>query len=461
MTHTRELPQWFDDAKLGIFVHWYPASVPAFAPLSDDVFTMADQFGWNVAMRQTPYAEWYWNSLALGDTPVAAHHQDVYGDMPYEDFVPMWAEAVKDWDPSDWVNLFQRSGAQYVVAGTKHHDGVLLWPSDTPNPHRDDWNAGRDLIGPLIDSLRKVGMRIGLYYSGGLDWTFAGAGEPNNPHGIGSFSEMIEAIPRSPEYAAYVEAHWHELIDRYQPDILWNDISHPIAGNWKDLFAYYYEQIPNGVVNDRFDLRGVMKGTSHADFTTPEYRTAPATMSRKFEVCRGIGRSFGYNAQEQEADFLSPHDLIWEFIDIVSRGGNLLLNVGPTARGEIQFAQRLRLEALGTWLATNGDAIFGTRPFVSDGQILNDPAVRFTQSLDEQTVFALVRGDSTKESSRTLTIFGANMEHADTVRLLGQSTTSALPWQPIARDGSSGFSVTLPCPQPAGPAYVLAIQRRS
>jgi alpha-L-fucosidase len=463
----RPLPEWFDNAKLGIFIHWYPASVPAFAPLTDDPFTIAERDGWEAALRQSPYAEWYWNSLALADTPVAEHHRAVYGDRPYDAFVSDWAQAVKGWDPTSWVSLFKRSGARYVIAGTKHHDGVLLWPSKTPNPYKPNWNAGTDLISPLIEQLRAADMRCGFYYSGGLDWTFVGPGAQENPTAIGSFTDMINTIPRSPEYAAYVETHWHELIDRYAPDVLWNDISHPLAGNYSALFEHYYRVVPDGVVNDRFDLRAVHKGTAHADFVTPEYRNS-TTLNRKFEVCRGIGRSFGYNAMERDQDLLSPEQLIWDFVDIVARGGNLLLNVGPTARGEIPFGQQMRLEALGGWLTVNGEAIFDTKVLHSAAGVPATGAafdvagphpqraidVRFTRRAD--IAYALVRGGT---ASRELLITGLlgepNMMGPDaTVRLLGDN--QSLQWR---REDNNALRITLPCAQPSGPAFALAIHR--
>jgi alpha-L-fucosidase len=458
----RQLPTWFDDAKLGIFVHWYPASVPAYAPLSDDPFTLAEQHGWDHAMRNTPYAEWYWNSLALGGSPVADHHAEVWDDRPYADFVSMWAEANAGWNPSSWAEMFQRSGAKYVVAGTKHHDGVLLWPSDTPNPHRADWNAGRDLIGPLVDAVRAHNMRCGLYYSGGLDWTFAGPGadDPALRRGISNFHDMIACIPASTEYAEYVHAHWSELITKYSPDVLWNDISHPRAGSWTDLFEQYYAAIPDGVVNDRFDLRGVMAGTSHADFTTPEYRSEATVANRKFEVCRGIGRSFGYNHLESDVDLLSPDQLIWEFVDIVSRGGNLLLNVGPTARGEIPFAQQLRLAALGGWLAIHGDAIYGTRPWSIHRTVTAAGAeVRFTSKGHE--LYAFIQGPTTTSE---LVITGIELQAGSTVRLLGEKSRF-LQWEPThgtqatrtGPKGVPGVRILLPCPQPDTPAFAVAI----
>jgi alpha-L-fucosidase len=457
----RALPAWFDDAKLGIFIHWYPASVPAFAPLSDDPFTLAERHDWSYSIRHTPYAEWYWNSLALGDTPVAEHHARVWNNRPYADFIPMWQEAVREWDPEPWARLFARAGAKYVIGGTKHHDGVVLWPSRTPNPHRANWTAGRDLIGPLVDSVRSHDMRCGLYYSGGLDWTFAGPGAPDDPKGMDGFAGMIECIPRSEAYAQYVHAHWNELIERFAPDVLWNDIAHPPAGDYRALFDDYYARIPEGVVNDRFDIIGVRRGTAHADFVTPEYRTASDTKGHKFEVCRGIGRSFGYNALEQDTDFLASEVLVWEFVDIVARGGNLLLNVGPTARGEIPFAQRLRLEALGTWLDVHGEAIYATRPLPtgSGGSTADGADVRFTTKPATGEVFAIVRGGTTHAD---VIITGMVPSTGATVRLLGQRPDApTLAWNVVESgvDGQPAFRVTLPCPQPDGPAFTLGMRQ--
>jgi alpha-L-fucosidase len=470
----RPLPGWYDDAKLGIFVHWYPASVPAFAPLSEDPFTIAERGDWGEAMRNTPYAEWYWNSLALGDTPVARHHAEVWGGRPYADFVPLWQEAVRDWHPDPMAELFVRSGARYVVHGTKHHDGVLLWPSAVPNPHRPDWDAGRDLVGPLVDAVRDRGLRVGLYYSGGLDWTFAGPGAPVEPAGMADFAGMIAAIPRSPEYAAYVHAHWEELIERYRPDVLWNDIAHPPAGSYRDLVAAYYERVPDGVVNDRFDVIGARRGTFDADFLTPEYRIDAPVPGRKFEVCRGIGRSFGYNRLERDEDFLRPDQLVWDLVEIVSHGGNLLLNVGPTARGEIPFAQRLRLEALGTWLAVHGDAIYGTRPGSGgpvegqrvegqrvegqrvEGETGEGAPVRFTHTPTTGASHAIVRGAT---AAPTVVVIGWSVPEGAVVQLAGaRPGAGSLAWTPVeaGADGRPAVRVELPCPAPDGPAFVLS-----
>ena len=184
------LPGWFADAKLGIFIHWGVFSIPAWAPVTGGMFDQPDPF------RNTPYTEWYLNSLALEGSPVQAHHRETYGaDYSYDAFAPQFKEAIAGWDPTIWADLFAAAGARYVVLVTKHHDGFLLWPSATPNPFKSGWQSDRDLVGELADAVRARGLTYGLYYSGGLDWTFGGLG-------IDSMRTLMKAIPQSDEYAA-------------------------------------------------------------------------------------------------------------------------------------------------------------------------------------------------------------------------------------------------------------------
>ena len=341
----RPRPRWFQDAGFGILIHWTAASVPAYAPVGASPFDLAATSGWEKAMAESPYVEWYQNSMAIADSPVQRHHEQVYGDLPYHAFVTTFLEGIKHWNPAPWAELFSEAGARYVVLVTKHHDGVLLWPSGRPNPFRGGaWQPERDVVGELADVVRSRGMRFGTYYSGGLDWTFGGLP-------ITDLLSLIGAIPQTPEYLAYVDGHWHELIERYKPDILWNDIGYPDAADLDSLFAFYYDRVPDGVVNNRFDFVRQTSGALHYDFLTPEYSTDADPSGRKWETCRGIGTSFGYNAQETEHDYLSTDALTAMLADVMSRGGNLLLNVGPMADGTIPPAQIERLRGIGRWLS--------------------------------------------------------------------------------------------------------------
>jgi alpha-L-fucosidase len=293
------VPDWYHDAKLGIFIHWGLYSVPGWAPHGGDIDQQVAEKGWSGMFANNPYAEWYLNTYRVGDTATRRHHIATYGpNSSYDDFVPLFNEAVKKWHPDEWAHLFKRVGARYAVLTTKHHDGFLLWPSARTSPHKPGHYATtRDLVGELAAAVRAQGMRLGLYYSGGLDWSF-------NPTPVRDFMDVYSTIVQTPEFVAYADFHWRELIERYQPSILWNDIGYPAKADAARLFADYYNRFPDGLVNDRWAQRmpehipgpGEPIGppvADHADYTTPEYSSYDHIKNMKWEACRGIGHSFG------------------------------------------------------------------------------------------------------------------------------------------------------------------------
>lgn len=390
-------------------------------------------------MRCSPYVEWYQNSIAIEGSPAALHHAEVHGNKPYDDFVAEFLGSHAGWQPDLWADLFARAGARYVVLVTKHHDGVLLWPSNVRNPYKGAWSSERDLVGDLAAAVRAQDLRFGTYYSGGLDWTFGGLP-------ITDLASMFGAIPQSAEYLAYADAHWYELIERYRPDVLWNDIGYPAGADLERLFEQYLATVPEGVINNRFDWAGQSSGSVHCDFVTPEYSTA-GDPSRKWESTRGIGTSFGYNRFEPDDSYLDPDELVVMFVDIVARGGNLLLNVGPTADGMIPWVQAQRLLAIGWWLRTNGDAIYGTRPCGrAEGRTGDGLDIRFTAKA--QALYAIVVG--TPASAR-LQLDVTPPEGAE-VRLLGHD--APLRWSPHP----GGCEIDLPARPAAAPALALRIE---
>jgi alpha-L-fucosidase len=405
----RLLPTWFDEAKLGIFVHWGLYSVPGWAPRTGQPAEVIAREGWQAWLKKNPYAEWYANTIRLPNTPSQLYHAQTYGaDFPYEEFAPRFNATSAGWDPGSWAGLFKRAGARYVVLTTKHHDGFLLWPSRHPNPNQPGYRAERDLVGELTQAVRAAGLRMGLYYSGGLDWTF-------EPGPIGDPVQMLLAIPQSREYVEYARCHYLELIERYAPSVLWNDIGYPASADLDGLFAEYYRQVPDGVVNDRFSqasvgrlrslvaarpVRAIVSAVArravaragslsmdslrmpkqHFDFKTSEYSSSATIVERKWESTRGLGFSFGYNRNETAETLLSGEELVRLLVDVVSKKGNLLLNVGPMADGSIPEAQAQRLLQLGRWLTVNGEAIFGTQPWrQAEGSTEVGLPMRFTQ----------------------------------------------------------------------------------
>jgi len=436
------VPDWFNDAKFGIFVHWSVSSIPAYAPpnkkgIGEVNLSDAEQVAW--MFKNTPYAEWYWNSISIGGSPAQRHHGETYGaDYAYSEFVPQFMQLARGCDLDAWADLFARAGARYVVFVTKHHDGVTLWPSRHPNPFHRGWQSERDFVGELARAVRARGMRMGLYYSGGIDWTFHGLP-------IDDLASFLNSIPQSEEYARYADAHWRELIDRYEPAVLWNDIGYPEKAEPARLFADYYNRFPDGVINNRFML-GAGEGGQHHDFVTPEYAVLDRILARKWESTRGIGGSFGFNRAEPEECLLTAEEIVHMIVDVTSKNGNLLLNVGPTANGVVPWAQASRLLAVGDWLRRNGEAIYGTRPWRrADGRTAAGTSVRFTSS--KGYLYAVVLGAAHGE----VVLENLPIPAGSEVRLLGYGA----PLRSQAR--GADLAVTLPGDLPTGPAFTLRL----
>ncbi|MGW5138504.1 alpha-L-fucosidase [Nocardia beijingensis] len=416
-SRARREPTWFGEAKFGIFVHWGLFSVPGFAPRGRYTDVLRDDYGH--AMTRNPYAEQYANAMKDPGSPTAAFHRRQFGDLPYDGFKAIFEQELEDWHPDGWAETFQQAGARYVVMVTKHHDGFALWPTGVRNPHKAGWFTERDLVGELADAVRGRGMRFGVYYSGGIDWTF-------QPKMMKTLGDYIYS-PHGRDYPAYADAQMRELVTRYRPDILWNDISWPTGRKQLlSLFADYYDVVPDGVVNDRWQIdswvRKVMhrkparagfdllmkqlltarpdilhnaapRAVPHADFTTREYARFDTIQPVTWEATRGIGNSFGFNRDETDADYASfEDDLFPAFADTVAKNGNLLLDVGPSGgAGVIPAAQLDRLAAFGDWLRVNGSAIYDTSPWnEAEGETAEGLPVRLT--CDSTAVHVLVIG---------------------------------------------------------------------
>ncbi len=456
-----EVPDWFHDVKLGIFIHWGLYSVPAYSPIEfgdiNDTFAIGPKFHF----KHNPYAEWYLNTLRIHDSPCEKYHKEKYGEnFTYDDFIPMFNEELKKWDPNKMVDIFKNIGAQYVVLTTKHHDGFLLWPSDHPNPIKKNYHTTRNLVEELTDAVKSHDMRMGFYYSSLIDWSI-------DLKPIDCIVNMLNSGPTTTEYAEYADKHWYELIDKYNPSILWSDIGYPSKGKSEEVIAYFYNKIEEGIVNDRWIktpnlLKKIIKlfpinklvewigarmvaseGVSadipskvHCDFKTPEYASFKEIKMKKWESCRGIGRSFGYNLMEEDEHHISITDLIHSFIDIVSKNGNLLLNVGPKADGSIPELQLKRLLGLGEWLDINGEAIYGTRPWNhAEGTTLEGISVRFTQK--DEIIFAILLGKP-KPNTDVITIENLEISEGSSIELLGIGKN--LSW----KQESNNLIITLP-----------------
>jgi alpha-L-fucosidase len=468
---THEVPDWYHDAKLGIFLHWGLYSVPGWAPQVPDIQELLLTRGPKWMLKDNPYAEWYSNTMQIRGSPTAVHHRDTYGDdFPYDNFIPNFNDGSDGADLVSLAALCRDAGAAYVVLTTKHHEGFTLWPATTTHPIKGSYHARRDLVGELTRAVRSAGMRMGLYYSGGYDWPYNGAV-------LSRPADAILAVPTTSDYLDYVTAHVRELIDRYRPSVLWNDIGWPAGGNLAELFAHYYNTVEDGVVNDRWFestikrnrvtetlLRGggdllqalwrfipekrkklVFSGAKHYDFRTPEYGQCDRIVERKWEATRGVGHSFGANRNERPSDIITADELIRSFCDIVSKNGNLLIGIGPLPDGTIPDEQRAPLRGLGQWMTVNGDAIVGSRPWVLAGSTTSRGSdVRFTQR--DGRLYALLVEAPGPGPFRIGSVAGTSVV---SVRLLGLD-------EPIEWSGREDeLWVTLPDRLPASAVHVL------
>lgn len=380
-----QVPQWYHDCKFGIFVHWGIYSVPAYAPRTWELGEVPCDENW---FCNNPYAEWYYNSLHVGEGPTYEHHIRTYGkDFRYEDFIPLWK--AENWDPTQWADLFRRAGARYVVLTTKHHDGYCLFDSAYTDFNSAKMSPGRDITAELTEAVREAGLRMGLYYSAIIDWQFA-----NDP----IYTEEQNHYNSCPtaEYGDYSYRQMKELIDKYHPSILWNDIGWPRQSEhmMPYLLAHYYNTVEEGVTNDRYN------GLYH-DFLTREYQYGRMDREEKWEMCRGMGLSFGYNQEEGEDQLIGLPKLINLLVGTVANNGNLLLNIGPKADGTIPPEQVSRLLTLGKWLEVNGEGIYGTRCSRRESQYLEGGReIHFTKKEKDLYLFL----DGLQEGANTLVL---------------------------------------------------------
>jgi len=392
---SRPVPEWYTDAKFGIFIHWGVYSVPAWGPLPKD----------GAKGIYECYSEHYWNRLINKHPLFVKHHNEFYGEnVKYQDFAPDFK--CEMFEPDDWAKLFKDAGAKYVVLVSKHHDGYALWPSE----HAWNWNAvdvgpHRDLLGDLTTAVRKAGIHIGYYYSL-LEW----------------FHPLYKT-----DVDKYVETHMlpqmKELVTKYKPEIVWTD------GEWDypserlrsvEFLAWLYNESPvkeDVVVNDRW---GKETRSKHGGIYTTEYdlvhsdNVQGTRIRHPWEECRGIGSSFGYNRNENLDDYSTSEQLVHLLIDKVALGGNLLLNIGPTADGRIPVIMQQRLKDIGSWLAVNGEAIYSTNPWETANKNPEISAYYTTKGKDLYVIF-------TKYPSKAVTI--KNVAHKPaSVGILGADT---------------------------------------
>ena len=345
-----KFPDWFSDAKFGIFIHWGVYSVPAF----DN--------------------EWYPRNMYIEGTDEYKHHIATYGEQSkfgYKDFIPMFK--AEKFNADEWVSIFKAAGARYVVPVAEHHDGFSMYASD-----RNPWNAAKmgpekDIVGLLKVATEKAGLVFGLsshhlenswFYNGGMkipsdvqDTTISLYGF-RLPDGEKNYNEAV---------ALDWLAHTHELIDKYHPQLFWFDWTvgdSVIRPYFYKFLAYYY----NSALDWGKEVAVNTKWGYPTNIQVGDVERGKLDAMRKYpwQTDTSVGKKSWCYVENEENK--TPEQIVHDLIDIVSKNGNLLLNIGPRSDGTITPEQQSVLLSIGKWLGVNGEAIYGTRCWKKSGE---------------------------------------------------------------------------------------------
>ncbi|HZO91256.1 MAG TPA: alpha-L-fucosidase [Chthonomonadaceae bacterium] len=447
-THTT--PEWYQNAKFGIFIHWGVYSVPAFGN------------------------EWYPRNMYQQGSKEFQHHVATYGPQDkfgYKDFIP--AFRAEKFDPDHWAALFEAAGAKFVVPVAEHHDGFAMYDCGLSEWCAAKMGPKRDIVGELAAAVRKRGLVFGLSSHRAEHWWFFDGGrkfpsDVQDPHYAGLYG------PAEPENTqpnqAFLDdwlARTCELVDKYQPQLVWFDwwIEQPAFKPYLQKFAaYYYNRGAQWG-------RGVAINYKHQAF--PE-RAAVLDIERGqlggirplfWQTDTSVSKnSWGY---VKEQDYKTAGAIIGDLVDIVSKNGALLLNIGPRPDGTIPEPEEQILREIGRWLAVNGEAIYGARPWkvfgegptqIVEGSFNDTKRPEFTGedlrfTVKGNTLYAIALAWPGRQL--TLKSLGTNSPLAagevSEIRLLGQ--VGRLEWSRNA----DGLTVTLPDRKPCDHAYALKI----
>jgi len=341
-----KIPDWFRDAKFGIFIHWGVYSVPAFG------------------------SEWYPRQMYLKGSKEFKHHVETYGPQNkfgYKDFIPMFK--AEKFNPEQWVTLFKKAGAKYVVPVAEHHDGFAMYKTALSKWNAFEMGPKRDVIGELATEIRKQGLIFGLSSHRIEHWWFMNGGrrfesdvlDPKYEDFYGPAREENETP--SPEYMNDWLLRNTELVNNYQPQLFWFDwwIEQPAMDPYRKSFAsFYYNkglEWNKGVVINYKNI-AYPDGTAVLDI---ERGKLAGIQKLPWQTDDAIGnKSWGYTTDNT---FRNAQYVITNLVDIVSKNGNLLLNIGPRSDGTITDEETQTLLGTGKWLDVNGESIYGTRPW--------------------------------------------------------------------------------------------------
>lgn len=443
-----ESPDWFDDAKYGIFIHWGPYSVT----------------GWGNSSPYESYAEWFWwystHHPQADKSDFYNYRLRTYGpEWAYDDTFPEFNAS--NFDPKMWVDLFADAGAKYFVITTKHHDGFALFDAGTSsNRSAIHYGPKRDLLGELFDAAEKYqpSLKRGTYFSlpewYNPDFGPYGFDQLPTPSTV-SWPGILATNPYTGEEESYtghipvddfiadlMVPQMETLAYTYGTDIMWCDCG---AANGTASFAARWwntarEQNRQVAINSRCGI------PEAADFDTPEYQTFSSAQHRKWESNQGIDPySYGYNQATPDEAYMNASTIVHTLIDMVSKNGNLLLDLGPRADGSIVQAEIDNLREAGVWIHKHEEAIFNTTYwFVMSEIVGGDADVRFTQTDEAFYIFFLTKPILSGSSGAVEVAAPIPILEGDEVSLLAVDGGESLQWEVTGKESDAVLGIHVP-----------------
>jgi len=405
----RPLPGWYDQGKVGIFIHWGVFSVPSYG------------------------SEWFW--WTWQGQKVLAYvmfmQENYKPDFSYADFGPMFT--AEFYNPGEWADIIKASGAKYIVMVSKHHEGFTNWPSK----YSFNWNAGdvgpnRDLVGDLADAVRaKTDVKFGLYHSM-FEWF----------HPL-FLKDQANNFTTQDFVTSKTMPELYEIVNKYKPDVVWSDgewMAPDTYWNSPEFIAWLYNDSPvkdTVVVNDRWGSNTRCKHGGFWDCT--DHYTPGKLVPHKWENCMTIDKySWGYRRNARQTDYVTMLELLTEMVTTVSLGGNFLINIGPTSYGQISPIYEERLRQMGAWLDVNGEAIYNSEIWTYQNDTASQ-TVWYTSVQSNTTHPAVYAIMLQWPASNILTLTKVRASSTTTVSLLGYPGT--IDYKPIP---GGGISVRFP-----------------